>query len=71
MAVNQVIYNSVTLIDLTSDTITASDVKSGVTFHTKDGTSKSGTLSINHLYVSSSAPTSSDGEVGDYWIQAT
>lgn len=26
---------------------------------------------LNHLYVSSSAPTSSDGSVGDYWIQTS
>lgn len=26
---------------------------------------------LKHLYVSSAAPTSSDGQVGDYWIQAT
>lgn len=24
---------------------------------------------LKHLYVSSSAPSSSDGSVGDYWIQ--
>lgn len=26
---------------------------------------------LKHLYVSTSAPTSSDGEVGDYWIQVS
>ena len=38
MAYNKVIYGNTTLIDLTADTVTASDVASGKTFHQKDGT---------------------------------
>ena len=37
MAINKVIYGSETLIDLTGDTITASDLLSGKTAHDKSG----------------------------------
>ena len=43
MAVNKVIYGGNTLIDLTSDTITASDLASGVTAHDKSGAVITGT----------------------------
>lgn len=43
MAVNKVIYGSTTLIDLTSDTITASDLASGKTAHDKSGAVITGT----------------------------
>ena len=44
MAINKVVYGNSTLIDLSNDTITVSDVVSGVTFHLKDGTTGSGTI---------------------------
>ena len=44
MAINKVIYDSTTLIDLTSDTATADDVVSGKTFHTRAGTVATGTI---------------------------
>ena len=44
MATNKVIYGNDTLIDLTGDTVTASDVAQGVTFHTKAGVQATGTL---------------------------
>ena len=44
MGINKVVYDGSTLIDLTSDTVTASDVVSGVTFHGRDGASGTGTL---------------------------
>lgn len=40
---NKVVLNDTTLIDLTSDTVTASDVDSGVLFHLPDGTTTTGT----------------------------
>lgn len=43
MAVNKVIYGNTTLIDLTSDTITASDLASGKTAHDKSGAVITGT----------------------------
>lgn len=41
--VNKVIYDGNTLIDLSGDTITAADVRSGVTFHLASGASATGT----------------------------
>lgn len=40
--INKVIYAGNTLIDLTSDTVTASDVLSGVTFHLPSGATATG-----------------------------
>jgi len=42
--VNKVIYGNDTLIDLTEDTVTANDVLSGVTFHTRAGVKTTGSL---------------------------
>lgn len=41
--VNKVVYGGQTLIDLTADTITASDLASGVTAHDKSGATIAGT----------------------------
>lgn len=42
MAINKVIYGGNTLIDLTGDTITASDLAYGITAHDRSGTSITG-----------------------------
>lgn len=44
MAVNKVIYDGNTLIDLTSDTVSANDVLAGTTFHLPSGAPSVGTL---------------------------
>ena len=46
-AINKVIYGGNTLIDLTSDTVTASDVHSGVTFHLPSGEIGTGTSTFD------------------------
>lgn len=43
MAINKVIYGGNTLIDLTADTVTASDLKDGITAHDKSGAIITGT----------------------------
>ena len=45
MAINKVIFGNSTLIDLTSDTVVASDVAQGKQFHLPDGTVATGTAS--------------------------
>lgn len=45
--VNKVIYGGNTLIDLTGDTATASDVLTGMTFHDKSGATVEGTCSYD------------------------
>lgn len=44
MAVNKVVYNQNTLIDLTTDTVTADVLFSGYTAHKADGTIVTGTM---------------------------
>lgn len=43
MAINKVVYGNDTLIDLTSDTVTADKVLDGYTFHDASGTQRTGT----------------------------
>lgn len=43
MAINKVVYGNDTLIDLTSDTVTADKVLDGYTFHDASGTKRTGT----------------------------
>lgn len=47
MAINKVIYGGNTLIDLTSDTITESDLLKGITAHDKSGVIITGTCSYD------------------------
>lgn len=47
MAINKVIYGGNTLIDLTGDTITASDLLSGVIAHDKSGASITGSCTFD------------------------
>lgn len=70
MAVNKVVINNETVIDLTADTIEAEDLVNGVTAHAADGTSITGSLMIQHYYTGSSAPASSLGINGDIYLQA-
>ena len=47
MSVSKVILDGVTLIDLTSDTVTADALLSGVTAHALDGSTITGTITLN------------------------
>lgn len=44
---NKVVYDGQTLIDLTQDDVTASDVRSGVYFHSADGVRTQGTADMS------------------------
>lgn len=48
--VNKVEYNGQTLMDLTGDTVTQNDVRSGVTFHDRSGAAQQGGLIISPVY---------------------
>lgn len=52
--VNQVIVNGETILDLTNDTVTASDLAKGVTAHDKSGTAITGTVEVGHPTTKSS-----------------
>ena len=60
MAINKVVYGGNTLIDLTSDTVTASDVLTGVTFHLPSGATGTGSCAYD---VDSSSCTAVVAEV--------
>lgn len=47
MAINKVIYGGNTLIDLTGDSVTASDVLSGVSFHLPSGATATGSCTYD------------------------
>lgn len=69
MAVNRVDYGGNTLIDLTSDTVTADTLASGATAHDKSGAKITGTAAItvtHSITLSSSEP--SGGNEGDVWL---
>lgn len=56
--VNKVVFGNDTLLDLTSDTVTANDVKSGVTFHDKTGAPLIGQFSPASITPSNTSPDS-------------
>lgn len=65
---NKVVVGGTTLIDLTSDTVTPSVLMQGYTAHDMAGAVISGTLTAQHIYTGTSAPTSSIGEDGDVYL---
>ena len=48
MAVNKVIYNNRTLIDLTGDTVTADKLYAGITAHSASGAVITGTAAVTY-----------------------
>lgn len=68
MAVNKVVYNNETLIDLTNDTITTNDLIKGVIAHDKSGTQINGNLIIRTVYTGSEKPSDSVGTDGDIYL---
>ena len=68
---NKVIYGNQTLIDLSSDTVTASSLLSGETAHDGSGAPITGTVVIQHYYTGSSAPSASLGQNGDIYLQTS
>lgn len=68
MAINKVIYGTETLLDLTDDTVTADNLQSGITAHSKSGEQITGTLVVKVVQVSSAEPSSDEGSDGDIWL---
>ena len=65
------LYENIRDVDLSSDTVTASDVLSGKTFHLADGSSSTGTLSVVTYYVDSSDPSPNIGNDGDIYLKTS
>ena len=64
MAYNKIVYGGNTLIDLTGDNVSTSDVLSGITFHGRDGEEAVGSM-VNRGAVSGTIAT----KAGTYTIQ--
>ena len=68
MAVNKVVYNNETLIDLTNDTVTTNDLVKGVVAHDKSGARINGALVVRTVYTGSETPSNSVGIDGDIYL---
>ena len=68
-AINKVVYGGNTIIDLTSDTVAASSMLSGVTAHNNAGVAITGTITQATIYTGTTAPSSSLGTNGDVYLQ--
>ena len=53
MAVNKVVYGATVLVDLTEDTVSASDLAEGITAHSANGELVTGNLKENNLHSNS------------------
>lgn len=69
MAVSKVAFGQNVLIDLTSDSVTASDLRSGITAHNAAGQTITGTLQVVTYYTGTSDPSSSTGQNGDIYLK--
>lgn len=67
--VNKVDFGNETLIDLTGDTVAASDVASGKYFHLPSGEQTTGTLSFVTYRTGTTDPASSLGNNGDIYLK--
>ena len=68
MAVNHVIINGETVVDLRNDTVSVDKLLKGVTAHDKTGAAITGTVSFATVYTGSGEPSSSLGEEGDLYL---
>lgn len=71
MEASKVVINNEVKIDLTEDTVTASDVLSGTSFHLPSGTKTTGTLVVQNYYTGSSEPSASLGNDGDLYFKVS
>ena len=70
MAVNKVVYDGSTLIDLSTDSLnTSTQLASGVTAHDRTGTQITGSLTFITYYTGSSDPSSSLGSNDDIYLK--
>lgn len=68
MAVNHVIINGETVVDLRNDTVSADKMLSGYTAHDKSGAKITGNVTFSTVYTGSGEPSSSLGEEGDLYF---
>lgn len=71
MGRSKIIINGETYIDLTSDTVTASGMLSGVTAHNNAGEPITGNVSFVNYYTGSGEPPASLGQDGDIYLRTS
>lgn len=69
MAVNKVIFGQNTLIDISSDTVSADNLLTGTTAHDKSGNQITGAVSFVTVYEGAAEPSSSVGNDGDIYLK--
>lgn len=69
MAVNKVKYGNNTLLDVSSDTVTANTLLNGYTAHDNTGTQITGSVAFVTYYTGSGEPSSSLGINGDIYLK--
>lgn len=68
MAVNHVIINGETVVDLRNDTVSADKMLSGYTAHDKSGAKITGNVTFSTVYTGSGAPNAGIGSDGDIYL---
>lgn len=68
MAVNHVIINGETVVDLRNDTVSADKMLSGYTAHDKSGAKITGNVTFSTVYTGSGSPTAGMGSDGDIYL---
>lgn len=68
MAVNHVIINGETVVDLRNDTVAADKMLSGYTAHDKSGAKITGNVTFGTVYTGSGAPNAGMGSDGDIYL---
>lgn len=66
---NKIMAFGIVKLDLSSDTVSANTLVSGITAHSANGAPITGELVIQKYYTGSSAPSSSLGNDGDIYFQ--
>ena len=67
--VNKVVKEGTTLIDISSDTVTADKLLSGYTAHDASGASVTGSVTFSTIYTGTGNPSSSQGSNGDVYLK--
>ena len=69
MSVNKIVYGGTTLIDLTSDTVTANTLLNGTTAHDRSGQRVTGTVTFQTIHTGTTEPSASIGTNGDIYVR--
>lgn len=69
MAVNKVVVNDQTIMDLTGDTVSATNLLKGYTAHNKAGQPVTGDVEVSTIYSGTGNPSATLGKAGDVYLK--